>query len=325
MGVEALQGIQAGKQTLFGTAVTDTVKMMAFQKFRLNPIVDGQVLEDIRASLQPGFLQVVKAIEGAAAGDFFGTYEDINYALEAMFGEVTPTGAGPYTRNGQHALGTAPTLRKQTLYHGDATGTYRLTGAIGSTLALKFARNDVLKGSMQWKGQRITTGTLAALSDRTVNPIMGDQCKVYVDAWGGTIGTTAIDDTAFSAELSFQNEIIWDRSFNSLYPVGYFLNKAKPDRCRLKLSLEFDAVSKAYVDEIIVGTAHQKQIRFDYNNGANLRARFDFAGVATKAPSAIYDYENGLGKVDIEYQGMYNPTLANFFKYSTINSVSALP
>ena len=323
MSLQELESIQVGKETTWGTGVTDTAKLMQFKELSLQPIVNGEIFPDIRASLQPGFVAAVKSIEGAAKGSFNAVYEDINYLLESMFGNVTPSGAGPYTRNGV-APTTSIAPRIHTLFHGDATGTYKLLGALVNQLTLTGGSGAPLMGSVGFRGQRVIAGTLAALSDRTVNPIMGDQCTVYVDAWGGTIGTTALSNMNYSFELAFKQNITLARYLGSLYPTNYFIRRMAPSDATLKLSLEFNATSKAYVDEVIVGTLHQRQIRVKYINGAPLLMQFDFAGVAEKFNS-LWDYETGVAKVDMEYSGMYCPALANFFKYSNINSVSALP
>ena len=40
-------------------------------------------------------------------------------------------------------------------------------------------------------GKEVVTDALAALSDRSVSPVMGHEVALYIDDWGGTIGTTA--------------------------------------------------------------------------------------------------------------------------------------
>lgn len=326
MGVQDLMSIQVGKETTWGTGVTDTAKLMGFKSFKLSPVLDALVLPEIRASLAPGFVGAIKGIGGAGEGEFHAFYEDLNYWLEACFGEVTPSGAGPYTRAGTAPLATSPTLRKHTVYHGDATGTYKLLGGLVSQLVLRGDSAGPLMGKVKLIGKSVTTGTLAALSDRTVNPIMGDHAgTIAIDAWGGTIGTTTLTLTAWAWELTINPVIALLRYFGSLSAGAHAVRAFKPEANTLKLSLEFNATSKAYVDELIAGTLHQRQIRIKHDNGSSLQFQLDFAGTATKPPSALYDYREGVASVDLEYQGTYNTALANWLKYQTKNSVSALP
>lgn len=324
MPTEFLQSVQMARETTWATVVTDSVKSMLCTKFALMPVLDGVVFKDIRASFQPGVIAAVRKIEGKGVSSYVCSYEDVNYLLEGLYGVLSPGGAGPYTRNGVGPT-TSLTPRLFTLYHGDSVGTYKMQGSIITDVTFRCASNKEMTADANWVGQRITTATLAALSDRTVSPIMGDQAgTVAIDAWGGTIGTTTLSLTAWAYELKLVNEVRLKPYLGLLYPGAYEVQSLKPEKNVLKLSLEFNATSKAYVDEFIVGTLHQRQIRISHDNTANYRMRWDFAGTLLKM-SSLFDYDNGTAKVDLEYQGTYNATLGNFLKYYNTNQLSALP
>lgn len=326
MSVKSILDVQVGKESTWGTSVAATARLMGIRNVTLKPLQDAGILPELRATLMPGYTGVVRSIEGAADLEFTAGYEDIEYYLEACFGEQTPSGGGPYVYAGG-APSTTPTLRKQTLYYGDSTGTYKLLGAIGSQLTLKGESHAELMGTVAFVGKNVTTGTLASLNDRTFTPIMGNQAALYMDAWGGTVGTTALTNIAYAFELSFKlgtEPLV--RHFNGgLTPTSYAYRAPSPENCTLKLSLEFAATSKTEVDSIIGGTLNQKQFRIKYTTGSSQIAQFDFAGSLVKPVDSIFSERNGIAAVDLEYQGTYNSTLGNFFKWSITNSVSALP
>ncbi len=184
-----------------------------------------------------------------------------------------------------------------------------------------------MKASVNYEGVRVLPGTLASLSDRTINFLMGDQAKLYIDAWNGTIGTTEITATAWSFQMTINANRHFTRSLGSLRPISWHDGDAE-NRWggELRLSLELTTAVATYLSTIFAATpaVFERQIRIRYQLDANHTASFDFAGAMLEAPTLFPDME-GLVSVDMTLTGKYNPTLGNWFKSSISNSVSALP
>ncbi len=93
----------------------------------------------------------------------------------------------------------------------------------------------------------------------------------------------------------------------------------------LKLSFEFNATSKAFLDALIAPTANapvQKQVRIKHTSGTAI-VQYDFCGTAINAPKVFTD-QSGVASVDLELHGTYHTTVANWFKASITNSVATL-
>lgn len=317
-----LQQVQVGEEVTWGTPVAATAKLMGIEEISLKPVAESELLPEIRASLAPGYISTLLRVGGE--GEFNGglLYEDICYWFDNLLGEATPTGAGPYTRNYTAPIGTKPTPKILTVIYGETTGgVYKLSGGLVNELTIKGESGSYFTVEGSLIGKDVTTGSLAALSDRTINPVHGAHGKLYIDAWGGTIGTTEVLAAHYAFELKLTSGRATKRHIGSLTPDGY-----KEDRYdgELKLTLEFTSAVKAYLDAILAPGLFQRQIRIKCSNTASYDVALDFAGFSEEAPQ-IFNDQDGVATVEMTLKGQYNTALGNWFKSTVINQVSTLP
>lgn len=325
MTVLDLYQVQLGKQTLWGTAVAGSVRLMDVLDARITPLVNATVFQTRHGTLGPGNQVGLEATGGSGFIEGMLTYEDGCYPLEGLFGEAAPSGAGPYVR--AYAAGNADSPRIMTVLYGQDTNVYRLTGGLVTKLVISGASGETdtqLRQRYELLGKSAEGGALAALADRSVNPVMASQVQIYVDAWGGTIGTTLINTTAFSFELSLDIDRRVKRYLGSLAPANHERRRAQPGANTLKLSLEFNATSKAYLDDILAASAvFQRQVRIKATSGTRIY-QLDFAGSSLTAPEVFVD-NDGTASMDLVLSATENTALADWFKASVTNGVAALP
>lgn len=316
--------IQVGTESVFGTAVTPTAKLMGVQNFALDPGVHAKVFHDRRGSIAPGYLAALTMVEPAAPLETLGTYEDICYLLDNLFGQASPSGTGPYTRNYSGPLGAVPTPRLLTWVYGDGTNCYKLTSGLISKLTVKGETGAPMTATADLIGKDVTSGTKAALSDRTVNVAMGDHMAFYIDTWAGTIGSTAVANTSYSYELTIDAKRKVDMYFGNLAGQSYHEDDGAAGwDVMLKVKLEFNAADKAQYDALISQAAvYQRQIRLKSTSGTNI-IQFDFAGTSEESPR-FGDDRGGVLAFEANLKGTYNPTLANYFKAQSVNGVATL-
>ena len=322
--------VQIGKETTWGTSVTPTAKLMNVTDISLEPVVETIVHKTIRGTLAPGYLANVRRIAGQGSIQALVDYEDLPYYLEGLFGVATPSGAGPYTRDyvAPVVTGTKPTPRIFTVVYGDSSGTYKLEGGLITKLTIKGDALSPLTLQADLIGKDVVTGSLASLSDRTVNVVMGADTTLYIDTWSGTMGSTQVNATFFAFELTIDSKMTLRHYMGALTPGAYTQPAYEGT---LKLTLEFNTTSKAYLDALLtstVGSPFQRQVRIkatrDSGSSEKL-AQFDFAGTATTAPK-VFTNQDGVATIELELHGTYNSgTFANWFKASSKNSVSTLP
>lgn len=320
-----LMSVQVGTESGgWGTAVTPTAKLMGVQNLSFDPGVMAEVFHDRRGSLAPGYLSALTTIDPAAPLEILSTYEDTCYLLDNLCGQASPSGTGPYTRNYSGALTSVPSPRILTWVYGDATNCHKLAGGLISKLVAKGENGKPMMINCDLIGKDVTAGSLAALSDRTVNVCMGDHMALYIDAWGGTIGSTQISTTAYAYELTIDAKRKVDHYLGSLAGQAYHEDDgAEGWDVMLKLSLEFNAaVAAQYTALISQSAVYQKQVRLKSSSSTNV-LQFDIAGTSEKSPVFGSD-RDGVLTFDVELRGTYNSGLGNYFKAQSLNSVSTL-
>ncbi len=317
--------IQSGLESTWGTNVASTVKLMGMTDLELDPGVEQKPLPDQRGSLAPGHESQITMIAPKGSYGGWASYEDIHYWLEGMVGAVAPSGGGPYTRAGAAPLAAQITGRAQTLVYGGPEGIYGINGALPTTFVFEVNTSEEAKFSGDLIGKDRVIDTLDALSDRVVTPIMADHVKIYLDAVGGTIGATEMAALGFSVELTVEANRSGKHHLSALTASGV---RGPRWSGALKAVLELDAtIVNPLMDELFTVKASianfEKQVRIACISGTDTLL-LDFAGFQEAAPVAFTD-EDGIVTVELNLTGKYNAALANWFKYTGDNDVSALP
>jgi len=325
MPVRALTQWQAATEVTWGTPVTPTVRLMGVSKSaKMVPDNKTSVYEDVRNGFQGSGLVGLEQIGGKVDLPLMATFEDLPYYLDNAFGQASPTGTGPYVRAYQLPVGSITTPRILTLVHGNSQtggGVFTLPGGLITQLKLAVKIGGPAQLTASFIGKQVDTSqSLQSLSDRPVTTIMGQPWVVYLDAWGGTIGSTQLTATvvAFDLTVDLTRQVV--RSVDALAPDTW---EQTGHKVGLDLVLRFNATTKTQIDAYVAQTAAiQKQIRLKQTNGTQI-CQLDVAGTMTKNNN-IYDDQNDVLTTTMSFDGTYNSSLANQFKASITNSVSVL-
>lgn len=325
MSATELLQVQVGRQTTWTTPVAPIWKLLGVENAGVS--FDGeynaQIYHDQRGSIAPAYYAALEKVGGAVSIKGKALYEDIALIMDAMFSRATPTGAGPYTRNwvGPTTAQTTPSIL--TIVWGQGSQTWQAEGCVLNSLQIEGEANGPITYTAQFVTRRIYSGSLAALTDRSVTPILGNHAAVAVDPFGATIGTTVISNTA----LKFNMNITSNRK--AKFYLGNVSANDYEDTtwdATLAMTLEMNATSKAYVDAVYNSTpalfTRLTQIKFDDTSERSFTLQF--AGVASEGPR-ISDMD-GIVVTDLSFKSMVDTgAFANFVKASSINSVATLP
>lgn len=323
-----LNVLQSGQQTAFGTAnATATAKQQTVSAFK--PTIDlmTRILDGHYQTLSPGTTTVLDGHKASATFETSAaTYEDVNYWLGALFSFATPGGAGPYTRAYAAPLTAPVTPKFLTLQYGQTGSIVQLNDCSVATLNLSGASNGSLQCGGSILASKAVVGAIQALADRTTLAVaMGNHASLAIDAWAGTVGATAIASTAFAWELVINSGREYRGYLGDLTPTNWM------DRAwsgQLKLSLEVNATSAAFIDAIIAdpNTILQKQVQIKYTTGSagTLKIfQIQFAGQSLQAPEIFTD-RNGAVSYDLVLDGVYNSTLANWLKIDSTSATATM-
>ena len=316
--------VQAGKQTVWTTGVTPTAMLRGITEFKIDPQQEINELSDLNLNFAGADNQELVTAGGGGSFSGWASYEDLPYWLDSLFGEATP-GAGPgYSRAYAAPVATAPAPRILSLTHGDGTvGAYQLVGGVLSEFTLRLEPKKEITVNGTLIGSSIAADTLEALSTRTVNPIMaGDVTTLFLDAWGGTIGTTALTKCFLrSMELKIRTNRTLRYCVGSVTASDYI---HKPWESTLKLKLEWNATSKAVIDALVGGATTQRQFQADFSGGTNKTLQIQYTGTIAEPP-AIFEDDDGVVTTSFTLRRTYHGTFANWCKMTVANAVTSLP
>ena len=324
--------VQAAVQTLFATqsvfetAVTPTVKIMGVDSCKITPDIKTMVLNELRGSLQPGWLsELVEVTGGAVINYSFLSYEDAAYTLSGLLGIAAPSGVGPYTRawSGPTA---APTPRILTIEHGiTGRGGHRLIGAIPTQAVISGEYGgDGVKAVVTYIGREVVpVASITALTDRTVTPVMPGDVVVALDNFGVAAGTTPFVTTSYAFELTLNNQAAVKGYLGEIRPEAYELKRHDATSNTLKLSVEWNAAAQTQTDlAITAAVVYSRVIQLDFTRGTN-QLTFNYAGVMNGSPEA-FDDRDGVLAADLNLQAINETTLGNWLTIENINDVATL-
>jgi hypothetical protein len=318
--------VQVAKETTWGTPVpTATAKLMCVPKFDLDMGVNTKTVKELRASLARNYNLYVSDESPSGLIEMNGNYQDVLYGLESAIGIATPSGAGPYMRLYAAPLTAAVvTPRFMTLQFGQTGSVYQLAGGLVTGFTLKGDDINALQAVFPLIGKAVTAGTFTALSDRVTEPIMPSHAKIYVDTWVGTLGATELVTSAFAWQLDVSCVRNTRRYLGSLYGMDW---NDQEWTGHLKLSLEVNAVTAAYLTSLLTPGVLQLQARIKYDNGLattfQRQLQLDFCGYAPKSPK-LFGERGGVQAFDLELDDFYHGTVANWLKMTSINNSAAI-
>jgi hypothetical protein len=273
----------------------------------------------------PGPLAAQGSVRGEGNLRAECTYEDICYLLQGLLGDVSAVGgSAPYSWTySAPAEEAAVTPHKYSLEGGAAGASYVLHGALFKTLRLTGEAGGLWEMSSDLVGETIGTVSLASLADRTVNLVRMADTSLYVDTWGGTMGSTAVTATLISFELNLETGRHTKLFAGSVSPASYGDDEFS---ATLRTVLEFNASAKAYFDALIAPALIQKFLQIKATTGTDTALK----SLAIQMPATLinnvtlFDDREGNMIVSLEWQATMHATFATWLKFVVQNALNAL-
>lgn len=314
-----LRKFQFGQETTWGTAVAATARLMGVTSATIRPVTETQSVPDI-GNIAPSAREHLVKVGAEGKAEIVASYEDVLYFLCGLFGAVAPTGSSPYTWTFAAPSTSMPSPKPFTLEYGESSSAYKMAGAIAAKLGFKLEVGKLWAMTAEYIGKSVSSVTLANLSDRTVEAVRVGDTKVYMDAWGGTMGTTEVQGTLISYDLTVDAGYhTKDFITGLLTPYSYGGRRWSGS---LKTTMEFNANAKALVDSLLTPALVQRQIEVEATSDTK-SLTVQFCGTMTKGVELFSD-RNGNMTVALEWTPTYNITFGNWLKVIAVNAVSAL-
>lgn len=212
-GSFSLNKIQLGRESSAGTAVAAT----AVWRGEATDIEDGRTIvspgaEESIGLLVPSNRRYVSGLSAKVTlPETELTFEQVLHPLEAGIKTATPTGASPYTYTYAHPVTAAVnTIKTYTIETGNALAgdVQEMEYSFVEEMTFSGAYGEAWKMASSWMGRQATAASFtSALTAPTVEEVLFSKTKLYIDATGGTIGSTQITGVLTAAQITIKTGI----------------------------------------------------------------------------------------------------------------------
>lgn len=323
----ALQIVQIGNESTWGTVVAATKKLHGITSIEVVPLAEVSDFPSLEG-LAPIYQSEIVRTGATATIESLVLYEDLPIWLDSLLQtDAAPTGADPYTYSYEAPTTSAPTRRFFTIQYGDSGTSYAMTGALVKSLSISGAAGEALTMTIEFVGHHVEADSIDSLSDRTTNIATAAQTELYIDATGGTEGTTNFDCEMFDFELTIDNMTAVTYQIGAITPCDYYQNRFDGS---LNMTLEYAGDSsrvKTLIDNMLGTSPSQVErlIQLKASNTANLDIEINLGCVLMTAPS-IWGDNDGVTTVELEWKLKHLSDIGasgNFVAIDVINGVSS--
>ena len=329
---------QAGLEATRGTNVAATRKVYA----QITPSYTRALMDFMDTS--GTFHGRRRAAYGRAKVGFTAldicTYEDLPWWLQmGLKGGVAGAGDGGapiaylYTFN---PTITSDDLKSMTLEFGETNNDYESGQVMVNSFTLRMdSDNDSEPGWMidlellgrDWE----TTTFTGALADRSTEVILARGTSLYIDAAGGTIGTTAVTGKLISCSLTVNNNLHYKSFAEDVTYVAANKVGRQAQTLDAQFTFEFDDDTE-FANYRTTTTPIQRKVRIkrvgtEIHSGAPTATKDKYMEID------LYGYWNSWSRGDREgnltatfgFAGFYDITATKTFSIAVNNALSTLP
>lgn len=331
-GIKALRKIQLGKELTSGSAVAATTKWRG-----LGVLQDDQ--EVIFPEEDIGYISGVNRSYIASVGGSISfdsveaTFEQLPHILEAGVKLVT-TGAADGSGSGKIYSYIMPTtatntLRTYTIEAGDNIQAEEMAYSYVESFTIEGNANESLMMSAEWKGRQVVTSAFTtAATLPAVEEILFNKGKIYIDAVGGTIGSTQVSNTLISATVDVTTGI---KAIATADGNLYF-SFTKTTMPEVTLDVTFEHNSSALTEKTAWRNSTPRQIRLIFEG-----SDFTTAGTTYSKKTFIIDMagtwesfdamedDDGNDTISGTFRARYDSTADLFCEMVVVNALTNLP
>ncbi len=323
--------LQLGRESSAGTAVAATAIWrgpFAYpEDARTTTVVDENI--GLLVTAERSYTSAYLARLSMPATEL--TFNQVLHILEAGIKTATPSGTYIYT----YSLPTGNTVNTIKTYTIEAvpviaTADYReMEYCFVEEFTFEAAAGEAWKMSANWVGRQLSTGTAKSLSTlatgNDMEPAKLPMTKLYIDATGGTVGTTQKTGVLMGANMRVRTGLV-------PITVGdghlYFASHkfVKPEiTFSLTLELEQDTGASTVATERAIREAETVRLLSLVADGPSASQQFSLQWAAKYDKVGGYTNSNGNTVVTLEGHGVYSAADALFWTCVVKNTLSAVP
>lgn len=306
----AQRRVHSGKETTFGTAVPATAILMGVES--ITPKFDSSLRSQrkyLDGTLNPANTLVQTGEGGGFSMTQAFSFEDCMCVLCSALVSTTPAAGPPKVWTFPFPYASAPTLQSRTFEFYDGTGTsYRADSSIvkSFTLGSQVGGANLVTLASEWESIKLSKQTVTSLSTlRTPTLLPTGYGALYIDALGGTMGSTVKADTLIDWSLSFSG-LAHMKRFQSggLGPTTYAADGVPT--IELDTRLEFNSTGVGAIDNYLATTGKLIQIKSTVSSNYILTVEGAFHPVE----ATVLDDRDGNTVCSVKWRAFYDATYA---------------
>ena len=331
-GIKVLRRIQFGKEAVAGTSVPATTKWRGEGTIE-DTRVTKFVVEDV--GIVPGTDRTyVPKLGGALLLESTpATFEQLPHLLE-MGVKLVTTGAADGSGSGKIYTYTFPTtsvntLKTYTIEGGDNQEVEEMEYCFVSDFTLTGDEGEAWKMGANVVGRQVSLSSFTtAATLPSVETILFQKSKLYIDAIGGSFGGTLKSNTLLSGQFTWRSGI--RAKFTADGNLYFSFTQPTMPEARMRMTFEHDTTSVAEKVNWRAQTARKIRIKAEGD-------AFTTAGTTYSVKTLIIDLagkwekfnkvgeRNGNDILEGEFVGKYDETAADFGKILVVNTLASLP
>ena len=257
--------------------------------------------------------------------DTEATFEHLPHIMEAGIGTVSGVGsAGAYAYTYAPGVSAANTITTYTLESGN------VIAGDGNEMEYGFVESFTLSGkvgeawkvSSNWRGRQKTVEALTgSLSLTALEEILFGNTSVFIDAAGGTIGSTQKAGVLLEASVTVNTGIM--PVFTADGALTFTAHKITPPSLDFTLTMEVESSGIVAAERVFLRSQVHRLIRLSATGTGSKALAIDFAGKYT----SVGGYQNSNGNTTVQLSGSasYLSPVPLFFSIVITNALATLP
>jgi hypothetical protein len=330
-GIKPLRKILLGRETTAGTEADATTY------WRGEGVMEDQ-LEVVFPDEDVGYLSgtdrsyIPKVAAAITFDETPATFEQVLHIFEAGIRTDAPsqngTGSG-YIYEYQWPTTTPNTIKTYTIEAGDNSQEEQATYFFVTSFTLAGAPNQAVTNAADWAGRQVAPGTYTTNATiPTVEEILFNKAKLYIDTAGGTFGGTQKTGTFLGFDLKVTTG--WTARFTGDGQLYFAFVKQIMPEAILSVTMENDATGVAEKAAWLAQTPRKIRLRFDgsalttVGGGSYTTKTLIIDAMGKWEKFGGLDEDDGDDTVTGDMRIRYNSTASQNMLITVVNELSAV-
>jgi hypothetical protein len=322
--------IQIGAEATRGTGVAADIVLLG--RLTMTPEITWSMPEDEeRNSLALLHRQTNVGQQASLSFEGIMTFQQLIYLLDMGIGAVTTTrpdsGGNPtvYDHVFEPTLTALAVANSYTIEYGDGQQEYESVFCMASELSFSFAMGESWQMGAEIFGNFPAKSTFTgALTAPTVEEVIGQKTKIYMDTTWSGVGTTQVSASLISASIRIPTGFGPTRYADGGLEFGAVAESKRA--AEIELVFKHNASGEAEYDKFAAGTLMFLQLVIQGSTaGASLifTVTFDFSMRYTEAPE-LFTEQDGENVIRLSGRAYHDPTSGRDMRITVRNTTVAV-